>query len=46
MAVSAVQLAGHGAVFDVEGGEQASDAVAGVLVGARSGMPGIIGSTG
>ena len=33
-AVAAVQLADHGAVGDAEGGEQAGDAVPGVVVGA------------
>jgi hypothetical protein len=44
--VLGVQCGDHRAVGDVERREQAGDAVAGVIVVRRSGMPGIIGSTG
>jgi hypothetical protein len=44
--VAAVQLADDSAVGDVEGGEQAGGAVPGESWVRRSGMPGIIGSTG
>ncbi len=40
VAVAAVQLADHGAVGDVEGGEQAGGAVPGVVVGAPLGHAG------
>ena len=40
MAAAAVQLADHGAVGDAEGGEQAGDAVAGVVMGAPLGHAG------
>ena len=38
--VAAVQLADHGAVGDIEGGEQAGDAVPGVVMGAPLGRAG------
>jgi hypothetical protein len=45
--VTTVDLADHGAIGDVERGEQAGDPVTDVVVAASfAGMPGIIGSTG
>src|ERR1700691_1654223 len=44
--VLAVQCGDDRAVGDVERGEQAGDPAAGIVVATRSGIPGIIGSTG